>query len=120
MKQRERKIARFWLCFAMLAGLSTHSAMALNKCLDANGHVSYSDQPCPADSKKQELSAALKAATDLYAQADKPVWRDCSKLDHPEKCLLITAALKSCKGTTPGQEHFECFARYVKAHPVAQ
>jgi hypothetical protein len=118
MQRQNRNIANVWLCLALLAALSTQSAIALNKCVDADGRVSYSDQPCPADSKKQELSAALKSASELYQQADKPVWRDCSKLEHPEKCQLITAALTTCKGTTPGQEHFECFARYVKAHPV--
>jgi hypothetical protein len=50
------------LLISLLIACAAPSALGLNKCVDEQGRVTYSDTPCVAGSNYQEFSSSLKSA----------------------------------------------------------
>lgn len=47
---------------------ATSQAAEVNKCVDANGKVTYSSQPCPEDSKAERLKLRTRGASQPEAE----------------------------------------------------
>jgi uncharacterized protein DUF4124 len=61
---------------ALIFAWAAQNALAMNKCADENGHIIYTDAPCPDGSKKKELPKSLQSVDSggepaaVVAQAD--------------------------------------------------
>jgi hypothetical protein len=55
------------LLFALVIGFAAPGWAAMNKCVDAQGKTTYSDQPCPYDSKASKPAARPSAGNPIDA-----------------------------------------------------
>ncbi|MDX1442656.1 MAG: DUF4124 domain-containing protein [Gammaproteobacteria bacterium] len=58
------------LACGLLALPFTAGAAEVNKCVDANGKVTYSSQPCPKDSQAERLKLRTRGASQPQAEGD--------------------------------------------------
>lgn len=108
---------RLWLATLLLVSLSG-SAVAIQKCTDASGKVTFSDTPCPADNKS--VTQSLRKATASGHPVDDVVLASSAAAARGDFEALRSTAAKTDEfdKTPPGKRRDQLVALMKYVAPV--